>query len=206
VIGVVRDFHNQSLREKIPPVVICKWQRVYNTLSLRISGEDVPGTMHFLEEKWKELVPAFPFEAMFMDEALEGMYQRERRFGEITGIFSLLAVFVACLGLLALASFTAQQRTREIGIRKALGASAPSVVMLLSEEFLKLVLVANLIAWPLAYYGLDDWLQSFEYRVSLDPMAFMLSGILTLLIALATVSFQAVKAALINPVEALRDE
>ena len=141
-----------------------------------------------------------------MDEALEGMYQRERRFGEITGIFSLLAVFVACLGLLALASFTAQQRTREIGIRKALGASAPSVVMLLSEEFLKLVLVANLIAWPLAYYGLDDWLQSFEYRVSLDPMAFMLSGILTLLIALATVSFQAVKAALINPVEALRDE
>ena len=206
VIGVVRDFHNQSLREKIPPIAICKWQRVFNTLSLRIRGEDIPATMDFLRAKWQELIPALPFEANFMDEVLEGMYRRERRFGEITGIFSLLAVFVACLGLLGLASFTAQQRTREIGVRKALGASVSGVVLLLSEEFLKLVLVANLIAWPLAYYGLDNWLQNFEYRVSPGLTAFMLSGVLTLAIALATVSFQAVRAALINPVDALRDE
>ena len=206
VVGVVKDFHNRSLRDKIPPVVICKWQPVFNTLSLRIRGEDIPATMDFLRAKWKELVPAYPFEAFFMDQILERMYLPETRFGEITQIFSLLAVFVACLGLLGLASFTAQQRTREIGIRKALGASVPSVILLLSEEFLKLVLVANLIAWPLAYYGLDNWLQNFEYRVSLGTMAFVLSGVLTLAVALATVSYQAIRAATANPVDALKYE
>jgi len=206
VIGVVKDFHNRSLREPIDPVVICKWQRVFNTLSLRIRGENTAETMDYVEAKWKELVPGFPFQSEFMDDVLEGAYRREERFGEITGVFALLAIFVACLGLSGLASFTAQQRTREIGVRKALGATVTGVLVLVSTEFVKLVGIAAVVAWPVAYYVMDDWLLDFEYRVALGPLPFLLSGVAALAIALATVSIQAAKAATVNPVESLHYE
>ena len=206
VVGVVKDFHSQSLREEIGPLAFIIRPSNFWNVAVRIRGEDIPKTLTFLEEKWGEFVPDRPFNFAFVDEQLDQIYQAEIRFGQITGVFSALAIFVASLGLFGLVSFTAEQRRKEIGVRKVLGASAWTVIVLLSKEFLKLVGVANLIAWPVAYLVMSDWLQDFAYRVTLGPTTFLLASILVLGIALATVSSQAIKAARENPVDALRVE
>ena len=162
--------------------------------------------LDFMKERWKAFVPHRPIVYSFLDESLDRQYRKEQKLGEIFTAFSMLTVFVACMGLFGLASFTAEQRTKEIGVRKVLGASASSVVKLLSKEFTKLVLVANFVSWPVAYYAMDTWLKDFAYRIELSGGMFVLGGILALLIALATVAYQAVKAAFTNPVDALRYE
>ena len=189
VVGVVEDFHSRSLHEEIGPLAFNMRFSNYWYLAVRIRGEDIPETMTFLEEKWGEFVPTRPFRYDFVDEQLEKIYQGAMRFARITGVFSTLAIFVACLGLLGLISFAAEKRTKEIGIRKVLGAPVPNVVYLLSKDFLMLVGVANVIAWPGAYYLMDNWLQDFAYRVNLNLGTFVLCAVLAVLITLATVGY-----------------
>ncbi len=206
VIGVVKDFHMQSLREKIDPLVIFYDTDSLFTVSLRVAPDNIMHTMDLVKKKWGELDPNRPFHYFFLDESFDNQYRREERLKNITFYFSFLAIFIGCLGLFGMASFTAEQRTKEIGIRKVLGASVSGIVRLLAKEFLILVVVANLIAWPVAYWAMSRWLQSFAYRASIDPLLFVLSAILALAIALFTVSYQAIRVALFNPVDALRYE
>ncbi len=206
VIGVVKDFHFLSLHQEIQPLVIRLTEDLAPYLSLKISTENIPRTIGFLNEKWKKFAPNTPFEYFFLDDDFEKMYRSEMRQGKIFMAFTVLAVFIACLGLFGLASFTSEQRTKEIGVRKVLGASVSSIVVLLSKEFSKWVMIASLIAWPVAYYTVSQWLQSFAYRISIGIWIFLLSTLLALFLAMITVSFKAVKAAIANPVEALRYE
>ena len=206
VIGVVENFHYQSLRDKIEPLVIWNRPTVFYWLAFRIRGDDVPETLAFLEQTWKQFLPDRPFEFEFVDESVNRVYRTDQKLAQMVGTFALLAIVVACLGLFGLAAFTAEQRTKEIGVRKILGASVKSIVLLLSTEFAKLVLVANLIAWPVAYFAIGDWLQNFAYRVDVAWWVFALAGVTTLLIALGTVGYQALRAALSNPIDALRYE
>jgi len=205
VIGVVENFHYESLRNTIVPLVMFLGNS-RGLMSFRITTEDVSGVIGLLENKWKEFRPNQPFEYMFMDERFNRLYWAEQRIGKIFGVFATLAVVIGCLGLFGLAAFTAEQRTKEIGIRKVLGASAPGIIRLLLKEFVILVGVANLVAWPIAYLVMRRWLQDFAYRISPGVWIFLLAGLLTLFIALFTVSFQAVKAALADPIRSLRYE
>jgi putative ABC transport system permease protein len=206
VIGVVKDFHMQSLREKINPLVIFYDYDNLFTVSIRITPDNIQHTMDLLKKKWGELDPNRPFNYFFLDDSFDNQYRREERLKNITFYFSFLAIFIGCLGLFGMASFTAEQRTKEIGIRKVLGASVPGIIRLLAKEFLILVAVANLIAWPVAYFAMNRWLQSFAYRTGINPLIFVLSAVLALSIALFTVSYQAIRAALSNPVDSLRYE
>ena len=206
VIGLVKDFHHQSLRQEIGPIALCMSPSRFGYISLKIRSENIPATMEFLKETWKRFVPNRPLDARFLVDNVDGRYGAEVRFSQISSLFSLLAILISCLGLFGLVSFNIEQRTREIGIRKTLGASVSRLVFMLTWESVKWVLAANLIAWPVAYYAMSKWLQGFAYRVGLDVWIFLLGGTLALAIALATVSYQAVRAALANPVDALRYE
>ena len=206
VIGVVKDYHNLTLREEIAPMgFLARWKMFYS-LVLRIRPEETAQTLSFLETQWKRFVPDAPFEHHFLDEIIDWVYFNEQLTGKMLGIFSLLAIFVACLGLFGLAAFMVQSRTKEIGVRKVLGASTPHLVMLLSREFIFLVLLANLIAWPIAYYLMRDWLSGFAYQTDLNILPFVTSAIMALIIAFGTVSMQAIRAARSNPIDALRYE
>jgi len=206
VIGVVKDFHFLSLHQEMQPLTIHLTENWMSYLSLKISTENIPRTIGFLKESWQKFSPNHPFDYFFLDGDFEKMYRSEMRLGKIFASFTALAIFIACLGLFGLASFTSEQRTKEIGVRKVLGASVSNIVILLSKDFSKWVFVASLIAWPVAYYAMSRWLQSFAYRISVGIWIFLLATILALLVAMATVSFKAIKAALANPVEALRYE
>jgi putative ABC transport system permease protein len=208
IIGVVKDFHSRSLHYKIAPLVI---QHIavdgdYDTLSFRLKAENVSGTLSFLEGVWKKYAPDYTFAFSFFDEEIDELYKSEQRMGNVFNYFTFLAIFISCLGLLGLVSFTAQQRTKEIGIRRVLGSTVPGIVVLFSRQFLKWVLAANIIAWPLGYYFMNKWLQRFAYRTGIGIDVFIISGAIALVIALLTVSYQSVKAAAANPVEALRYE
>jgi putative ABC transport system permease protein len=206
IVGVLKDFHFESLHQKIRPLGIFLNRGLTAYLPVRIGAGDVTGSVSFIESQWKKFVPDKPFEYFFMDDDYNKLYQSEQKTGEIFTVFSVLAIFIACLGLFGLAAFTAERRTKEIGIRKVLGASTPGIVILLSREFTKWVLLANLIAWPLAYYFMTNWLQNFAYRIDPGPGIFFLAAVAALFIALITVSFQAIKVAVANPVGALRSE
>ena len=206
VIGVVKDYHNLTLREEIAPMgFLARWQMFYS-LALRIRPENTAQTLSFLETQWKRFVPDAPFDYHFLDEIIDWIYFNEQLTGKMLGVFSLLAIFVACLGLFGLAAFMVQSRTKEIGVRKVLGASTPHLVMLLSREFIVLILLANLIAWPIAYYLMRDWLSGFAYQTDLNILPFIASAIMALIIAFGTVSMQAIRAARSNPIDALRYE
>jgi len=205
VIGVVKDFHYESLREKIRGFVI-KMSRGGWRLSAKVRPENISGTIRAIEKIWNEMSPAYPFEYTFLDDAFDRMYSTEQRIGKIFLSFTLITIFVACLGLFGLASFTAEQRTKEIGIRKVMGASVANVVLLLSRQFTKWVLLANVIAWPLVFFAMRTWLQNFAYRIDLGLGVFVLSGVIALGMALLSVSMKAVKAATANPVQSLRYE
>lgn len=206
IIGVVKDFHYQSLHNEIEPVFLAMWQPKLGYLSIRIRSEDVEEILAFIQEKWKAFVPLIAPRVWFLDENIEREYQDEVRFGNVTSAFSALAVFVACLGLIGLASFTAEQRTKEIGVRKVLGAKVPGLISSLSIGFLKLVLVANLIGWPIAYALMDGWLQDFAYRSDLGAGVFLACGVVSVGVALSAVGFQSWRAASSDPIEALRYE
>jgi putative ABC transport system permease protein len=206
VIGVVKDFHMESLRKKIIPLFIGCTTHQFNSLSVRAKPENFPETLSFLKTKMKQIDPLRPFEYSFLDDSFDAQYSAEERLSRVFSYFSILAIFIACLGLFGLASFSAEQRTKEIGVRKVLGASVAGIVVLLSKEFTKWVLIANAIAWPIAYFSLNQWLQGFAYRTSLTLTAFVFSAIISILVALLTVSYQAIKTAMANPVDSLRYE
>ena len=206
IIGVISDFHIGSLKQEIEPLVLPYLRRPPMYLAIRLHPGNVAEAISAVEETWKKLAPNQPFSYTFLDQDYARLYNREQQMSHVFQIFSGLAILIACLGLFGLAAFTTQQRTKEIGIRKILGASVSGIVCLLSKDFLKLVLVANIIAWPIAYYAMNQWLQSFAYRIDLGISTFILSGLIALFIALLTVSYQAIKAARANPVEALRYE
>ncbi len=206
VIGVFRDVHIRSMRSVIPPMVLTYGPSGNNFLSIRLKTENVSGTIDMIKEKWNKLFPNVTFSYNFIDEDFTRMYGEEEKFGTIIRTFSILAVFIGCLGLLGLASFSAQQRSREIGIRKTLGASIPSVTILLYKNFLILVSIAVVIAWPVSYLVMKKWIQTFPYQAGFNIGIFILSAMIALLIALVTVSYQTIKAGLTNPVEVLREK
>ncbi|NKB69299.1 MAG: FtsX-like permease family protein [Candidatus Latescibacteria bacterium] len=206
VIGVVRDFHFESLHKAIGPVVYYIAPTMAGNFLIRIGPGDMAETLAFIEETWMEYVPGQPFEYRFIDDAFEALYRREERQLTLLGAFAGLAVFIGSIGLVALASFAAQRRTREIGIRRVLGASAGHVVLLLSKEFLHLILLANLLAWPLAYWAMSNWLAGFAYRIDMEPGVFVGAAVAALLAGWLTVGPLALRAALANPVEALQSE
>jgi putative ABC transport system permease protein len=209
IIGVVEDFHYESFHKPIAPIVMLVIPDSFNNISVKIqseSGAEMGAALGFLEEIWREYRPEEPFDYSFLDERYERLYRAERNLGQLFGIFALLAISIACLGLFGLATFMAERRTKEIGIRKTLGASMMSIVLLLSGDSTRWVLLANLAAWPMAYFAMDRWLENFAYRVDLDWAIFALAGGAALAIAWLTVSYQAVRAALSNPIEALRYE
>jgi putative ABC transport system permease protein len=207
VIGVVKNFHFLSLRERIAPSILHlnpNWPIRY--ILVKMANADISHTLALLRDTWHRVSPNAPFEFYFLDEDVENQYRAEERWGKIVGYASILAIAIAGLGLFGLATLTVAKRTKEIGIRKVLGASAPAIATLLSKDFIKLMLMANVIAWPVAYFAMNQWLQNFAYRINIDWWIFILAGGLALMIALLTISTQALKAALANPIEALRYE
>jgi putative ABC transport system permease protein len=210
IIGIVKDFHYESFHEPVKPLEMvmlhgtCQWPESF--VSVRINTSNVRETMAHIRKTWREIIPGTPFEFSFLDKIYNDQYRNEERTARIFAIFTFFALFVACLGLLGLTSFAADQRTREIGIRKILGASVPGIILMMSREFIRWVLIANIVAWPLAYYIMRRWLQSFAYRSDIGLSVFILSGFIAVVIALLTVSFQTIKAAIANPVDSLRYE
>ncbi len=205
VIGVVKNFHFRSLHERIEPLVMTLGKGAGTTI-IKLRTKDINPLLTDLKKKWNTLKPENPFEYSFLDERFNNTYKAEQKTGQILGVFAGLTIFVACLGLFGLATFTAQQRTKEIGVRKVLGASVASVVTLLSRDFLKLVAIAIVIAMPVAWYGMNQWLQEFEYRINISWWMLAISAVLSVIVALLTVSFQSVRAALLDPVKSLRSE
>ena len=211
IIGVVKDFHYESLHVPITPVVLLIRPDNFNSISIRIRQghlDQAAATIDFLQEIWQEYRPNFPFTYSFLDARYEQLYDSEHKLQQIFSAFSALGVFIGCLGLFGLASYTAQQRTREMGIRKTLGASVANLVVLQSGDFVRLVAVAILVSWPIGYFVMNRWLQDFAYRININSQlfTFILAAALALVIALLTVSTQAIKAAMTNPVDSLRYE
>ncbi|HTI09790.1 MAG TPA: ABC transporter permease [Puia sp.] len=205
VVGVVKDFNFNSLREVISPMGLFMRENRGN-LALRINAGNIPRLIEQIQNKWRVMAPSQPFSYSFMDDDFNALYKSEQRMGQISLSFSLLAICIACLGLFGLAAYAAEQRTREIGIRKVLGATVTNIIELLSVDFLKLVVISAVIAFPFAWWAMHSWLQDFAYRVDISWKVFALAAVLSVAIALFTVSFQAVKAALANPVKSLRSE
>ena len=207
VIGVVKDFHLESLHQKIAPMVFYMDPRNFRAVSMKIrAGTDLPALIDFLEGKWQQHEPNTPLFYSFLDERFGAVYEAEQKLGRIFGTFAALAIFITCLGLFGMAAFTVERRTKEIGIRKALGATVSGIVLLFSKGFLRLVLIAVAVATPIAYFVMERWLGTFAYHAGLSWWLFGLAGLLALLVALLTVSYQATRAAFVNPVKSLRYE
>lgn len=207
IIGVVKDFHSNSLREEITNHAFF-WEKGlgFQYMVANISTDDIAGTLSSMEESWKKINPDQPFDHFFLDEKIQQAYLNDRRFAKLIGGFTLLAIFISCLGLFGLAAFAAESRTKEIGVRKVLGASVGGIVTLLSKDFILLVLISLLIASPLSYYFMNGWLQDFHYQIDMPIWTFVIAGVLAIFVAFFTVSFQSVKAAMVNPVESLKSE
>lgn len=205
VIGVVRDFHFESLRKKLGPLCFFLGKST-GLASFKVSAAGIKTLIPQIENKWKTLAPGMPFSYRFMNDSFNEMYRNEERAGVIAVVFAVLAILIACLGLFGLATYMAEQRTKEIGIRKVLGASVSNVVSMLSKDFLVLVTIASVLAFPVAWWAMNRWLQDFTYRINISAWVFVAAGASALVIALMTVSFQAIKAAIVNPVKSLRNE
>ncbi|MBC8385161.1 MAG: hypothetical protein H8E57_06550 [Candidatus Cloacimonetes bacterium] len=212
VIGVVEDFHTISVRDKIHPILIYVIPENNNIcyggnkrLFVRMKGKNFSKTVDYIKERWTEF-DSNPIQYLFLDEELNVLYESEEKLIRLCGYFTFITIFIACLGLFGLAAFTAERRTKEIGVRKVLGSSVIRIAALLSKDFAILVLVSNVIALPIAYYVMNKWLQNFVYRIDISFWTFILSGLLALLIAIFTISFQTIRAANSNPIEALKYE
>jgi ABC-type antimicrobial peptide transport system permease subunit len=206
IIGVMNNFHFKPLVNLIEPLFLRLDPERVRSVLIRIHPENISSSLAFIEKTWKKTIPMFPFEFNFLEEAVDRTYRTIERTGKLINNFTILAVFIACLGLFGLASFMAEQRTKEIGIRKVIGASVPNIISLLMKEFTKYVLIANIIAWPIAYYLMNRWLENFPYRSKFGLDIFIFSVTLTFVLALLTVSYQSIKAAIANPVDSLRYE
>ena len=207
VIGVMADYHHHGLQDRIAPIATFIAPYAYGYIAVKLKPGDVSSSaLQSIEGYWKSRFTGYPFEYFFLDDDFNQQYKAEQRISTTFSVFALLAVFVACLGLFGLATFMAERRRKEVGIRKVLGASVSSITTLLSKEFLKLVVIANIIAGPVGWWVMNRWLQDYDYRITIGWQLFLVAGIVSILIALITVSFQAVKAALANPVKSLRSE
>jgi putative ABC transport system permease protein len=206
VIGVIKDFNFESLRNEVKPLLLFNAPD-WGLVSVRLKeGTDFQSDINFIEEKWKEFTGNSPFDFVFLDEDFDALFRAEQRMGNIFLLFTVLAIAIACLGLFGLASFTSEQRAKEISIRKVMGASMSQVVVLLSGNFTKLVLISFVIATPAAWYGMNKWLQGFAYRVEISILTIAIGGLVALVIAWLTISMQALKAAKSSPVNSLRAE
>ncbi len=206
VIGVVKDFNFQSLHQNIESLLLHPMGNWSNKLLVRVRGNNIEGTIKFIERIFKEMSPRNEFEYSFLDEFFDNAYRSEERMENLFILFSILAIIIACLGLFGLAAFTAEQKTKEIGVRKVMGAGVVNLVILLSKEFSKLVVIANLVAWPIVYLIMNYWLNDFAYKVNVNLLVLLASGLIALLIASFTISYHAVKAAIANPIDSLRYE
>ena len=206
IIGVIDDFHHESLREAVDPLIFRLLPNSTDFYSLKIGTENVSETIRTIENRWNEIYPGNPFDYFFLDDHFDLQYRADLRFGEVFGIFAMLAIFVACLGLIGLASFTTAQRTKEIGIRKVMGASVPGIISLLTKGFAGLVLISFVIAVPVVYVAMNAWLSNFAFRVNLDWRLYLLPALIVMLIALLSVSSQTLKAAVANPARSLQYE
>jgi putative ABC transport system permease protein len=206
IVGVVKDFHFKSLHQKIEPLILFLDPNQVNFVTVKIAVEDIPSTVAYLEKKFKAFSPGFDFDYFFLDNNFDQLYRSEERIQTIFNFFTFLAILISCLGLFGLASYTAERRTKEMGIRKVLGATVPNIIAQLSKSFIIWVAIANLIAWPAAFIAMNKWLQNFAYRTDIGIGIFILSGIIALVIALLTVSYQCIKTALANPIHALKYE
>lgn len=206
IIGIVKDFHFRSLHQAVDPLILYIWPESLKYFAVRINPDDFQKGLNHLESVWDQMAVQQPFEFFFLDEEYDRMYNTEKRLGKIFGYVTLLSILIACLGLFGLASFAAEQRTKEIGIRKVLGASELRLIWLILKEYLIWIFLANLIAWPVAYYALHQWLQNFAYHLSPEIWTFLLSAVFVLAVALLTVSIKALRSALSDPVETLRYE
>jgi putative ABC transport system permease protein len=211
VIGVMGDFNFESMHQQIVPMIMImpasrQAGGSFNNISIKIAGNDISGALSTLERTWKTFLPQVPFEYSFLDEKFDQLYKSEQKQGSLFTCFAGIAIFIACLGLLGLSAFSISQRIKEIGVRKVLGASTGNIVGLLSRDFLKLVAIAALIAFPIAWYTMHNWLRDFAYRISIQWWVFLVAGFLAAGVALVTISFQAIRAALANPVKSLRSE
>ncbi len=211
IVGVVADFHEQSFHEKIGPVFIGYMPRQSKNIGVKLATKgqqlsDVKATLARIEQRWKTVYPDTKFDYTFLDDSIAKLYEKEQKTALLVNTATAIAILISCMGLFGLATFTAEQRTKEIGVRKVLGASVASIVALLSKDFLKLITIALVIASPIAWWAMNRWLQDFEYKVSVDWWVFALAGLLAMGIALLTVGFQSIKAALMNPVKSLRSE
>ncbi len=206
VIGVVKDFNTTSLVDDVPPVIITTYRHLYSLAGIRINTSDIKSTVKYVEDIFENVYPDFVIDYEFLDKSIEHFYEDEILFSRLMITFSLISVFIGCMGIFGLSAFLALNRTKEIGIRKVLGASSASIVKLLSKDFLKLVLVASIVACPVAYYFMQKWIEDFAFRISLDWYLFFTGVIITIIIALLAVSYNAIKAAVVNPVKSLKYE
>jgi putative ABC transport system permease protein len=205
IIGVIKNFNFNTLREAVTPLALV-WHEQRGSIAVRIKTGNMAGFVTQVEQTWKSMAPGQQFSYSFMDDDFNRIYESEQHIGKIVVSFSVFAIFIACLGLFGLVTYAAEQRTREIGVRKVLGASVSGIVGMLSKDFMKLVLLAALIAFPFAWWAMYKWLQDFAYRITISWWIFVAAALLTIVIALATICFQAIKAALMNPVKSLRTE
>ncbi|HEY6901888.1 MAG TPA: ABC transporter permease [Puia sp.] len=205
VVGVIKDFNFNSMREKVTPLVM-RLSENWGSIALRVNTGNMQSLINQVENKWKSMAPGQPFSYTFMDSDFNAIYHGEQRMGNIFITFSLFAILIACLGLFGLVTFAAEQRTKEIGIRKVLGANVGGIVVMLSKDFARLVLIASIIAFPIAWWAMNQWLQGFAYRVSIGWWVFAISGFIAMAIALLTVSLQTIRAALANPVKSLKTD
>jgi ABC-type antimicrobial peptide transport system permease subunit len=206
IVGVLKDFNTRSFRDDLAPLIVTSYKRDYNEASIKLDSKNLTGSLGLIEKKWNETFPDFVFEYKFLDEKVESFYKQENRLAHLYKLFALIAIFLSCLGLYGLASFMAVQRLKEVGIRKVLGASGSHIVYLFSKEFVLLITIAFAIATPLTWYFMHQWLQNYPFRIELSWWIFIIGGLASILIALITVSFQAIKAAVANPVTSLRSE
>jgi putative ABC transport system permease protein len=206
LVGVVKDFYFESLHQSIIPMVFFSQGSYYNDLSIKIAGNQITQGLEHIEKVWKEFLPKRPFSYQFLSQNYQRLYEEEQKQSQLFTIFSGLAIFIACLGLFGLATFNTLQRVKEIGIRKVLGASVPSILTLLSREIVMLIVVANLIAWPLAWYFMNQWLNTFAYHIDMNLAIYLLAAVAAVMLALVTVSTQTLKAAMTNPSNTLRYE
>ncbi len=206
IVGVVRDFHQHSLKEEIQASFIATYHFTYNVAGIKINSKNVPQTVAGIERAWKGAYPDYVYEYKFLDQTIADFYKDERQFTRLFQFFAGLAIFIGCLGLYGLVSFMAERRTKEVGIRKVLGASAGSILLLFSREFVGLVLAAFVVSAPLAGFAMQKWLENYPYRIPLGAGVFVLAAGISLGIALITVGYRSLKAAMANPVKSLRTE
>jgi ABC-type antimicrobial peptide transport system permease subunit len=203
---VLKDFNDRSFRNDLAPLLITTNNTMYNQAGIKLTTTNISSTLQSVKKIWEETFPNFVYEYKFLDDKIESFYKQESQLSDLYKIFAVIAIFLSCLGLYGLASFMAVQRIKEVGIRKVLGATVTSIIYLFSKEFILLISIAFVIAAPIAWYFMNNWLQDYVYRINVSWWLFAAGGLVAIIIALATISFQAIKAAIANPVRSLKTE